>query len=68
MVKGMKIEVVNNSKLSFVGRDLIKAIYSVAHRLEATEVIINKAKYNDWADCELNCEDGCIDWHYIVCI
>lgn len=49
-----------------IGNDLIKAIYSAAYRLEATEIVVNKAQYNIYADIGLFCEDGCIDWHYCV--
>ena len=59
-----KINLVNLS--GNLGNELIKAIYTVAYRLEATEVIVNKAKYNRYADVQLNCADGCIDWHYQV--
>jgi hypothetical protein len=49
-----------------LGNDLIKAIYSVAHKLGATEIIVNSARYNRYADVYLGCADGCIDWHYKV--
>ena len=49
-----------------LGNDLIKAIYAAAYRLEATEIVVNKAKYNRYADIGLFCEDGCIAWHYSV--
>lgn len=59
-----KINLINLS--GNLGNELIKAIYSVAYKLEATEVIVNKAKYNRYADIQLNCADNCIDWHYKV--
>lgn len=61
-----------DNKIKFVnlcgnlGKDLINAIYSAAYRLEATEVIVNKAKYNKYADIQLNCENDCIAWRYAV--
>ena len=51
-----------------LGNDLIKAIYAAAYRLEATEIIVNSAKFNKYADIYLGCEDDCIDWHYKVSI
>lgn len=49
-----------------LGNDLIKKIYAAAYRLEAKTIIVNKAKYNSYAEIELHCPDGCIDWHYNV--
>ena len=49
-----------------LGVELIKAIYSVAYRLDATEIIVNNARYGCYADVALFCGDDCIDWHYII--
>lgn len=63
-----------NMKITFtnlagnLGNDLIKAIYAAAYRLEATEIIVNSAKYGRYADTSLFCGDSCIDWHYIVAL
>ncbi len=46
-------------------KELVNAIYSSAYRLEATDVVINKAN-GRWADIELDADDGCIAWHYQV--
>lgn len=51
-----------------LGNDLIKAIYAAAHRLEATEIVVNSAKYGKYADVTLYADEGCIDWHYIVAL
>lgn len=51
-----------------LGGDLIKAIYAAAHRLDATEIIVNSAKYNRCADIYLGCADGCIEWHYKISV
>lgn len=32
-----------------IGNELIKKIYATAHRLEANEIIVHKAKYNRYA-------------------
>jgi len=63
---GKKLEIINLS--GNIGKELIKKIYSAAYRLEATQVIIKKSKYNRFAVVELHCKDGCIDWNYTVSI
>lgn len=62
----MKIKIENLSKCSFLGKDLIKKIYAAAYKLDATDVIVNKAKYNRYAECELFENGNCIDWHYEI--
>ena len=44
---------------------LIKAIYRKAYNLEATEIVVNKAKWN-WADISLFDGNDCIDWHISI--
>ena len=64
----MKVNVENLSKVSFLGKDLIKAIYSTAYRLEANYVVVNKARYNMYAEVELYENDNCIDWKYGISV
>ena len=42
--------------------ELIKAIYRKAYLLDATEVVVNKAKW-DWADLNLYDGNDCIAEH-----
>lgn len=51
-----------------LGNDLIKEIYRVAYRLDATEVIVKSGKYNRYAVIELFENDDCIDLNYTVSI
>lgn len=51
-----------------LGNDLIKEIYRVAYRLDATKVIVKSGKYNRYAVVELFENDDCIDWNYTVSI
>lgn len=60
----MKIQ--NNSKCSFLGRELLAEIYRTAGRLYADEVVVNEAKYNRYAEIELFEDGNCIDWHYSI--
>lgn len=62
----MKIKIENLSKCSFLGKDLIKKIYAATYKLDATDVVVNKAKYNKYAECELFKNGNCIDWHYEI--
>lgn len=64
----MKLNVENLSKVSFLGKDLIKKIYTVAYRLEANYVVVNKARYNMYAEVELYEDDNCISWKYDISI
>lgn len=57
---------VNNSKVSFLGTDLIKKIYARAYRLDANVIIVNNAKYNRYAEIELFEDEDCIDEHIDV--
>ena len=51
-----------------IGNNLIRAIYSEAYKLEANEIIVNRSKYNKWADISLFNDTDCIDWHIIVAL
>lgn len=62
----MKID--NRSNINFIGNELLKEVYKRGYNLEASEIIIHKAKYNKYANVSLFCEDGCIDWSYNVSI
>ena len=55
-----------NNLSGIIGKELIKEIYSTAYRLEADEIVVNKAKYNKYADIALFQGNDCIDWHIIV--
>lgn len=62
----MKIKLENLSTVSFLGKDLIKAIYSTCKKLDANYVIVNVAKYNKYAEVDLFNNDDCIDWAYPI--
>ena len=62
----MEIKIDNLSSCTFLGKDLIKKISVESYRLCATYVIVNKAKYNKYAECELFEDGNCIDWHYSI--
>ena len=64
----MKVKVENLSKVSFLGKDLIKAIYYTAYKLEANYVVVNKARYNRYAEVELYENNDCIDWSYGISV
>lgn len=61
-----KVRVENYTSCRCVGVDLLKAIYAAAYRLQATDVVINKVRYNRWAEVELFEDGNAIDWHYDV--
>lgn len=58
----------NNTCCRCVGVDLLKAIYAAMNRLDATDAVINKCKYNEWAEIELFQNGNAIDWHYNVSV
>ena len=49
-----------------LGNDLIKEIYKKAHNLDATEIVVTKAKYNRFAIVELYENNDCIALDYTV--
>ena len=50
-----------------IGNELIKKIYATAHRLEANEIIVHKAKYNRYAIVTLfENPYGCICENYTI--
>lgn len=61
-----KVCVVNETSCRCVGVQLLKAVYAAAYRLYATDVVINKVRYNKWAEVELYERGNCIDRHYSV--
>lgn len=63
-----RVRIENNTCCKCVGVDLLKAVYAAAYRLEATDVVINKVKYNRFAEIELFNHGDAIDWHYNVSI
>lgn len=50
----------------FPGKALIKKIYAYAYKVYATEIIITKAKYNDYAVVTLYEDDDCICENYCI--
>lgn len=56
----------NYTSCQCVGVDLLKAIYAAMYRLDATDAVINKIRYNRWAEVELFNHGDAIDWHYQV--
>lgn len=49
-----------------LGNELIKEIYRRAYSLEATEIVVHRAKYNSYAIVDLFCEDGAIAWNMTI--
>lgn len=62
----MKIELENLSNVSFLGKDLIKEIYATCNKLDANYVVVNKAKYNKYAEVALFNANDCVDWGYPI--
>jgi hypothetical protein len=48
-----KINLINDTSCACIGVNLRKAIYAVAEKAEATDVIIDKVFYNKWAKITL---------------
>ena len=69
---GRKKESMNKIKFTNLsgnmGNALIKDIYKIAYRLEATEVIVNKSKYGKNATCDLFCGIDCVAHDYVIAI
>lgn len=63
-MRRMRVE--NNTCCRCVGVDLLKAIYSTMGRLSATDAVINKCRYNKWAEIELFENGNAISWNYNV--
>jgi hypothetical protein len=59
-----KINVSNISANSNLGKELYKAIYSVACSLDATDVVVTKSSYNKYAELQLYDSNDCIAWRY----
>lgn len=52
-----------------IGKDLIKAIYAKAYRLDANYIVVHKAKYNKYAVVSLfEVPHGCICHNYTISI
>ena len=70
--RGRKKESMNKIKFTNLsgnmGNALIKDIYKIAYRLEATEVIVNKSKYGKNATCDLFCGIDCVAHDYVIAI
>lgn len=64
----MMLKIDNNTNVNFLGKDLIKAIYSVAGRLDANYVVVDKARYNKYAEISLFEDNNCIDWDYPISV
>ena len=62
----MKPQLTNCTKFQFIGKDLLKAVMREAYSLEATDVIINKVRYNKWAEVELRYYNNCIARDYSI--
>ena len=62
------IKVENNTNVNFLGKDLIKAIYKVAGKLDADYVVVDKARYNKYAEISLFEDNNCIDWAYTISV
>lgn len=62
----MMLKIDNNTNINFLGKDLIKAIYSVAKRLDANYVVVNIARYNKYAEVDLFSNNDCIEWGYYI--
>lgn len=61
-----RMHVENYTSCKCVGVDLLKAIYATMAKLDATDAVINKCKYNKWAEIELFENGNAIDWHHNV--
>ena len=62
------IKVENNTNVNFLGKDLIKAIYKVAGKLDADYAVVDKARYNKYAEISLFEDNNCIDWAYTISV
>jgi len=60
------MKITNCTKYQFIGKNLLKAVMREAYSLEATEIIINKARYNKWAEVELYEDGNCIVREYSI--
>lgn len=49
-----------------IGKELIKKIYGVAYGLQATEIVVHKAKYNKFAVVSLFENNDAICHDYII--
>jgi len=60
------MKITNCTKYQFIGKNLLKAVMREAYSLEATEIIINKARYNKWAEVDLYEDGNCIVREYSI--
>ena len=60
------LHIENLTSLKRIGSDLIKKVFEVALKYDATDVIIQEASYNKLAIIELYVNDNCVLWNHKV--